>query len=247
MASSDTGLFGPDSMAWRVHADPSMIVGGMRALLLQALNPRAMAGVADHSAYRKDPWGRFARTAAFVATTTYGTTAEAEAIAARVRRVHLRVNGREPTTGATYSADDPDLLAWVHNVLAHSLLLAKQRYGGGLSRRDAEQYLREMVRMAELVGTPRDLVAYHRCRFGRLPASRPAGGHTRCAARQVGGAHPAPAPSPAGRVAGGRRGRCRAPPPAGPQPLRIVVVPSRRPRGPHRLDPRRRRPAPCAP
>jgi len=158
MASSDVGLFGPHSVAWQLHADPSMIVGGMRALLLQALNPRAMAGVADHSAYKDDPWGRFARTAAFVATTTYGTTTEAEAIAARVRRVHLRVKGSDPVSGSAYSADDPDLLAWVHNVLAHSLLTAKQRYGGGLSRRDAERYLREMVRMAELVGTPADLV-----------------------------------------------------------------------------------------
>jgi uncharacterized protein (DUF2236 family) len=157
-ASADVGLFGPNSVTWQVHADPSMIVGGMRALLLQALNPRAMAGVAQHSAYKDDPWGRFARTAAFVATSTYGTTAAAEASAARVRRVHIRVKGDDPVSGQPYSADDPDLLAWVHNVLAHSLLVAKQRYGGGLSRRDSDRYLSEMVRMAELVGTPPDLV-----------------------------------------------------------------------------------------
>jgi uncharacterized protein (DUF2236 family) len=158
MVASDTGLFGPDSVAWRVHSDPTMIIGGMRALLVQALNPRAMAGVEEHSAYRDDPWGRFQRTAGFVMTTTYGTTAEALAAAAKVRRVHLRVVGTDPATGDHYTAGDPDLLAWVHNVLASSLLSTTRRYGGGLSRADADRYLSEMVRMAELVGTPPDLV-----------------------------------------------------------------------------------------
>jgi uncharacterized protein (DUF2236 family) len=154
----DQGLFGPDSVAWRVHGDPAMIVGGMRALLMQALNPRAMAGVVQHSAYREDPWGRFERTAAYVMTATYGTTAQAEAMAARVRRVHLSVVGTDPVSGRRYAASDPDLLAWVHNALASSLIAARRRYGGGLSRPDADRYLTEMVRMAELVGTPADLV-----------------------------------------------------------------------------------------
>jgi uncharacterized protein (DUF2236 family) len=120
---------------------------------------RRYAGpVADHSAYRDDPWGRFQRTAGFVMTATYGTTAEAEAAAAKVRRVHVRVVGTDSASGQAYSADDPDLLAWVHNVLTSSLLAAKQRYGGGLARADSDRYLREMVRMAELVGTPANLV-----------------------------------------------------------------------------------------
>lgn len=156
--SGDPGLFGPDSIAWRIHSDPTTIVGGMAALLLQALNPRAMAGVAEHSNFRGDPWGRFQRTAAFVMTATYGTTAEAERAGARVRHLHLRVVGTEPTSGAPYSANDPDLLAWVHNALAFCLLAAYRRYGGGLSDTDADRYLREMVGMAELVGTPADLV-----------------------------------------------------------------------------------------
>lgn len=152
------GLFGPGSVTWKVNSDPAMVVGGMRALLVQALNPLAMAGVAQHSRFHDDSWGRFQRTAQFVMTATFGTRTEAEAIGARVRRIHTTVRGTDPVTGRPYDAGQPELLAWVHNVLAHSLVVAKRAYGGGLSRTDADRYLGEMVRMAELVGTPPDLV-----------------------------------------------------------------------------------------
>jgi uncharacterized protein (DUF2236 family) len=155
---ADHGLFGPDSVAWRVNSDPAMIVGGMRALLIQALNPLAMAGVDQHSDYRDDPWGRFQRTARFVMVATFGSTAEAEAVGSHVRQVHTSVRGTDPVTGRRYRAAQPELLAWVHNVLVHSLVTAKRRYGGGLSATDADRFLREMVRMAELVGTPARLV-----------------------------------------------------------------------------------------
>jgi uncharacterized protein (DUF2236 family) len=158
MLDRDSGLFGPDSVTWRVHSHPSTLIGGMRALLVQALHPLAMAGVAQHSDFEADPWGRMQRTSEFVMVATYGTTAEARAAGDRVRTVHLRVRGVDPVTGRSYRADDPELLAWVHNALAHSLLLAKRRYGGGLSNADADRYLAEMVRMAELVGTPPALV-----------------------------------------------------------------------------------------
>lgn len=156
---SEAGLFGPASVAWRVHGDPSTVVGGMRALLMQALNPLAMAGVDDHSDYRDDPWGRFGRTASFITTATFGTRAEAEALGARIKRIHASVKGLDRVTGAHYSADDPELLVWVHNVLVDSLLAAKRHYGGGLNPVDADRYLEEMVVMAELVGTPPSLVA----------------------------------------------------------------------------------------
>ena len=71
----DLGLFGPDSVTWKVHAEPVLLVAGLRSLYLQALHPRAMAGVAQNSAYQSDPWGRLVRTATYVATTVYGTTA----------------------------------------------------------------------------------------------------------------------------------------------------------------------------
>ena len=89
------GLFGPDSITWRLHSDPILLVGGIRALLLQALHPLALAGVAQHSGFKEDPWGRLGRTAEFVGTLTYGTRSEAVKAAARVRGAH-RVPERPP-------------------------------------------------------------------------------------------------------------------------------------------------------
>lgn len=158
MAVGDAGLFGPDSVTWRIHGDPSMIIGGLRSLFLQSLNPLAMAGVDQHSDYRVDPWGRLRRTSAYVSATTFGDTETAEQAAAVVRSVHARIRGTDPHTGLDYAADDHDLLAWVHNVEVHSFLLAYRRYGARLSDADADRYVAEMVRAAELVGLDRDEV-----------------------------------------------------------------------------------------
>ena len=147
----DAGLFGPDSVTWRVHSNLSMLVGGIRALIVQTLDPLAMAGVADHSLYRSDPLGRLRRTAAFIATTTFGTTAEAEAAVARVRAIHDAVRGIAPD-GRPYAASDPDLLAWVHHVEVQSFLVAYQRVGPGLAPADADRYVAEMARLGVLLG-----------------------------------------------------------------------------------------------
>jgi uncharacterized protein (DUF2236 family) len=158
--AADAGLFGPDSVTWRIHGDPSMIIGGLRSLLAQALNPRAMAGVDQHSDFRTDPWGRLRRTSEYVAATTFGDTATAEAAGAVVRAVHRRVQGIDPHTGRSYSAGDHDLLAWIHNVEVHSFLVAYRRYGGRVSDADADRYVAEMVSAAELVGLARDEVPH---------------------------------------------------------------------------------------
>jgi uncharacterized protein (DUF2236 family) len=150
--AEDLGLFGPESVTWRIHADPSMLIGGLRALLVQALHPLAMAGVAQHSDYHDDPWGRLQRTVDYVVTTTFADTPTAMAAGARVRAVHTHVRGVDAVTGRPYRADDPELLLWVHAVEVHSFLAAYRRYGGLLSRADADRYLLEMVRAAELVG-----------------------------------------------------------------------------------------------
>src|SRR6201988_2645191 len=105
--------FGEDRPIRRVHADASMFVGGLRALLLQSLHPLAMAGVAQHSDYRDDPWGRLQRTSAFLARTTFGSATQAGEACATVRKVHERVVGTAPD-GRVYTANDPHLLAWVH-------------------------------------------------------------------------------------------------------------------------------------
>ena len=124
----DDGWFGPGSATWTVHGDLSMLVGGVRALLLQTLHPGAMAGVADHSSYREDPLGRLHRTGAFVGATTFGTTAEAEAAVEMVKAVHRRVVGTTPE-GVPYTAADPRLLLWVHATEVDSFLRAHRRYG----------------------------------------------------------------------------------------------------------------------
>jgi uncharacterized protein (DUF2236 family) len=153
----DAGLFGPDSVAWRLHADPSMLVGAMRALLVQALEPRAMAGVVQHSDYKADPWGRLNRTIRFVLHTTYGDTPTAEAACAAVRRIHDRVHGVDAVTGRAYSAHDPDLLLWIHAVEVHSAVFSYRSYAGRLSDEDADRYVDEMIRVAELLGMPGDI------------------------------------------------------------------------------------------
>src|SRR6478736_6470471 len=142
--SGDAGIFGPDSVAWRIHADPVMLVGGLRALLVQALEPRAMAAVDQHSKFREDPWGRLERTTNFVVATTYGDTATAEAAAARVRKVHEHIHGVDPVTGKPYAANDPDLLLWIHAVEVDSFLLAYRTYAGRVTREEGDRYVREL-------------------------------------------------------------------------------------------------------
>lgn len=138
----------------RVHADSSMFVGGLRALLLQSLHPLAMAGVAAHSGYRGDPWGRLQRTSYFLAVTTFGLSVDAEEAVARVRRVHERVRGVAPD-GRVYSASDPHLLRWVHVAEVDSFLATYQTYGRApLSPTEQDQYVADTARVALAVGVP---------------------------------------------------------------------------------------------
>jgi uncharacterized protein (DUF2236 family) len=149
---TDTGLYGPDSVTWRVHADPTMALAGLRALLLQAVHPLAMAGVAQHSDFREDPWGRLFRTAEYVTVTSFGTTAEAQRAGARVRGIHRKLAGIEPETGRSYRVDDPELLRWVHCCESESFLSTTVRCGLRVSKEDQDRYYLEQSRGAALVG-----------------------------------------------------------------------------------------------
>ncbi len=174
---ADQGLFGPASVTWRVHGDSAMLIGGLRALMLQTLHPLAMAGVADHSDYRHDPWGRLHRTGRFVGATTYGNTASAELMIERVRRIHDHVQGTAPD-GRHYSANDPHLLLWVHVTEVDSFLAAYRRYGAGkLTDAEQDRYIDEMAVIATRLGAeniPRDRAQLAQtlemfraeCRFG---------------------------------------------------------------------------------
>lgn len=137
---------------WRVHRDASMFVGGLTALLLQSLHPLAMAGVAGHSGYKSDPWGRLQRTSHYLAVTTYGTIPDAESAIAKVRSVHERVRGRDDQ-GREYRASDPHLLAWVHLAEADSFLRAHQAFGATpLTPPEADTYVAQAALPARLLG-----------------------------------------------------------------------------------------------
>lgn len=148
----DQGLFGEDSMTWRVHADPTFAVGGVRALLLQALHPLAMAAVEQNGGFEADPWGRLMRTSSYVATITYGTQREALRASARVRGIHRKLRGTDPSTGAEFRVDRPDLLLWVHCCEVDSLISVAVRGGLDITKDDADRYVAEQIRSAELVG-----------------------------------------------------------------------------------------------
>lgn len=144
--------FAPDRPIQRVHGDASMFVGGLRALLLQSLHPLAMAGVAGHSGYRGDPWGRLARTSYFLAVTTFGEEHDAQAAVDRVKSVHTRVNGTAQD-GRPYSAADPHLLRWVHIAEVDSFLMAHQRYGSRpLDAAGCDGYVFDTAQIAERLG-----------------------------------------------------------------------------------------------
>ncbi len=144
--------FPPGSAIRRVHGDASMWVGGLRALLLQSLHPLAMAGVAGHSGYRGDPWGRLERTSTFLAITTFGAADDAQAMVDRIRAVHDRVKGKAPD-GRPYQASDPHLLRWVHVAEVDSFLTAHQRFGARpLDAARADEYVGQVARVAVALG-----------------------------------------------------------------------------------------------
>jgi uncharacterized protein (DUF2236 family) len=148
----DLGLFGPDSVTWKLHEEPILLLAGLRSLYLQALHPRAVAGVAQNSAFKSDPWGRLMRTSDYVGTTIYGSTTEVEAAASRLRRMHARMTATDPRTGERFRIDEPDLLLWVHITEVESFLSTARRAGLALTDDEVDTYYTEQVRSAELVG-----------------------------------------------------------------------------------------------
>ena len=167
----------------RVHRDSSMFIGGLRALLLQSLHPLAMAGVAQHSDFKHDPWGRLQRTADFLATTTYGPSTEAQRTIDRINAVHRRVNGIA-RDGRSYSATDPHLLRWVHVVEVESFLTVHKCYGEfPLNQDERDGYVADMAVIGRALGVPappqseqalRDQLRSFRSELRSTPESRDA-------------------------------------------------------------------------
>lgn len=148
----DPGLFPADSPVRQVHADASMFIGGIRALLIQSLHPPTMYAVSVHSAYREDPLGRLQRTSMFLAATTFGSGTEARQAIDIVRSVHDRVQGTMPD-GTPYSARDPHQLAWVHLTEVDSFLRSHKDYGAGrLTVAQADRYVADMAETGLALG-----------------------------------------------------------------------------------------------
>lgn len=151
-------LFGPDSAVWRLHGDFSGLVGGLRALAVQSLEPRALAGVQQFSQFQHSPDRRLRETIAFVDTISYGDLEEVRTAIAAVRRLHEPVEGVDPTTGDSFAANDPYLLAWVHNAMVESVCFAYRSFHPEAGIAPCDQYVYEMSRFAELMGCDMDEV-----------------------------------------------------------------------------------------
>lgn len=149
MSDPDFGYFGPSSITWRLHSEPVSLVGGLRALLLQALHPEAMRLLDAKSSFRDDPWSRLERTTTYVGVLSFGSTSEVNAAARRVRAVHAHLG-----------IDDPEQLTWVHACLVDSFLAAADAAGLKLDTADRDAYVQEQVVAAELAGVPQERVPH---------------------------------------------------------------------------------------
>lgn len=154
------GYFSPEDVVWQTGREWTMMLGGARALLMQAAHPLAVAGVIEHSDYEKNPWARLDSTMKAVWTVAFGTRAEADAVGRHVKQIHKTVNGviKEKLgpypKGTPYSAEDPELLLWVHATLVDTTLAVFPRYVRSLSEDEMERYYREMKTMAKIFGLP---------------------------------------------------------------------------------------------
>jgi uncharacterized protein (DUF2236 family) len=164
--AADPGVFGPDTVTWRVMAEPLLMLGAGRALLMQAAHPLVAQGAIDHSTYATDPFGRFERTVEWVTVVCFGTTAEARRVSRHVNRLHAQVQGNLPADsatgsappGTTYSGRDHDLLLWVHATFVDTMLVSHDAFVGGLSRADADRFVREWDAVAALMGVPASML-----------------------------------------------------------------------------------------
>ncbi|CAG4899978.1 MULTISPECIES: oxygenase MpaB family protein [Acidithrix] len=171
--SDSLGIMGPESISWRIHADPTSFIGGIRALLVQALSIPSMAAVAGYSNYRSDPWGRLARTSNFVMTTTFGSKSQAWDEIEGVKAIHRRVVGVDPESGISYRADDPILLAFIHNCFVDSMLTSYCFFVHELSFEEKNLYLQEQSVIAFGLGASPSKVVLNVSDLGDAIANAP--------------------------------------------------------------------------
>jgi uncharacterized protein (DUF2236 family) len=145
------GLFPPGAVIRRVNGEAVLLLGGGRALLMQLAHPLVARGVAEHSRFRTDPFGRLQGTLDTVYTIVFGSEAQARQAAAALAALHKRVRG------AGYRATDPELMLWVHATLVDTALRVHRRFLGELAEGDADRYYAESVELGEVIGVPRSV------------------------------------------------------------------------------------------
>lgn len=155
---TDGPLYGRDTVSWRVFQEWVFLFGGVRALLMQLADPKVAAGVAEHSDYRSDPFGRLHRTMDIMWTLALGEPAEAELARRSMEAVHLRVRGTCPD-GQPYDAGDPELRWWVYATLVDTVLAFDRRYLGAFGLQGREAYYQESRSLAAAFEIPDDLVS----------------------------------------------------------------------------------------
>ncbi len=194
----DEGYFGPGSSVWAVHGNLATLVGGVRALLVQALHPVAVTGVDQHSTYREDPLGRLAGTTRWLTVTTFGSRAAADRESARVRGMHRRVRGTYTGPDGRerpYRAGDDRLLGWVHAAFTDSFLVAHETFAGPVPG-GADRYVREWATAGELVGVRRPPRSVAELK-DLIDGYRPVLAHSSVTARTVEFLRTPPLPGPA--------------------------------------------------
>ena len=157
-AREDDGLFGPESVTWRIMNSRIMWVAALRALYLQALHPRVIRGTLQNAPGITQPvdgWARLRRTRKYIETRTFGTTAEAERAGRRVRKIHASLTGTDPD-GTRYRVDDPELLLWVHCGEVSSCADIARRSRLPFSAADLDAFVAEQRTSAELIGIDRN-------------------------------------------------------------------------------------------
>jgi len=152
--AGDGGLFGPGSASWEVHRNYTVMLGGARALLMQAAHPLVVAGARQTGTYERNPWKRLERTLGQTYTVVFGTRAEALAASKRIDDVHGVVKGIDEVTGLRYDARDPELLLWVHACLVDSFLAFERWTVGRLDEAGRQRFHEESMRSAELLRLP---------------------------------------------------------------------------------------------
>jgi uncharacterized protein (DUF2236 family) len=175
--AGEAALVSPNSVSWRVFKNPlSLFIGGVTAVIMELAEPRVRTGVWEHTSFRVDPIRRLRRTGFAAMVTIYGARSTAEAMIARVRRMHDMVAGTTPS-GEAYCANDPELLTWVQSTAAYGFLQAYHAYVRPLSVSERDCYYAEGIAAAALYGAtsaPRseaDLEMLFQATAGRLERS----------------------------------------------------------------------------